>query len=479
MSIHELRDPEAARLFLLQGLWLQRVLPPREDTVRPALEWALEVAAAGEPLWPIGVLADVAHVALGVDHEMHVQRPSMVYPGLSAGLARTYEDYVLGKLYADSSFERAADALHRYEGVDKVKGLAFVLNQFRQRSGSGGVLLSPAAIKANLSRRADEVLAEGWTTLDERGLLPLLPELYEEIISAVRNMPEVLGPEDVFELENRTALQPFGQRVALRQVLQAAAVFESGLPRHRVRSLARKQEVPTRVLDEDTYPVGGFSSISTRGSIESLLYSQLALMEPNNRPDLFDVKYLRDELLYYSRDENQFLRRRRTFVFALYPDLVQARFKDAELPYQRIVLLLALLVVAVRKLAEWLSTDALVFEFVFIDTGNATTLAAEEGLLHLLFPEQIAHRTVVLHRIPPSHLVAHCALRSRRSLCHCLTMGLTERPLQAEGTVVARLVLDGPRPALGVERETVQGPDTGHALAAWSAVLEHLLQLWV
>ena len=41
------------------------------------------------------------------------------------------------------------------------------------------------------------------------------------------------------------------------------------------------------------------------------------------------MKFLRDELLYYSRDENQFLRRRRTFVFALFPDLVDARFKDA------------------------------------------------------------------------------------------------------------------------------------------------------
>ena len=62
---------------------------------------------------------------------------------------------------------------------------------------------------------------------------------------------------------------------------------------------------PTRALDEDTYPVGGFTSISTRGSIESLLHSQLAYMETDERPDLFDIKFLRDELLYYARDENQ------------------------------------------------------------------------------------------------------------------------------------------------------------------------------
>ena len=35
---------------------------------------------------------------------------------------------------------------------------------------------------------------------------------------------------------------------------------------------------------------------------------------------MFDIKFIRDELLYYSRDENQFLRRRRAFVFGLSAD---------------------------------------------------------------------------------------------------------------------------------------------------------------
>src|SRR4029077_9489540 len=128
-----------------------------------------------------------------------------------------------------------------------------------------------------------------------------------------------------------------------------------------------RMEVPTRILDEDTYPVGGFTSIATRGSIESLLHSQLAYMEDEpERPDLFDVKYVRDELLYYARDENQLLRRRRTFVFVLFPDLVELRFKDADLPWQRIVFLLALVVATVRTLTEWLRTEALCFHFLFV-----------------------------------------------------------------------------------------------------------------
>ena len=154
----------------------------------------------------------------------------------------------------------------------------------------------------------------------------------------------------MFELEQKTALAPFGQRVALRQVLQASALLEDKLPHQPLRRAARRFDVPTQIYDEDMYPVGGFSSLSTRGSVESLLHSQLAFMERGERPDLFDIKFLRDELLYYSRDENQFLRRRRTFVFALFPNLVQARVKDACLPWQGIIVLLGLLIATIRRL---------------------------------------------------------------------------------------------------------------------------------
>src|SRR5262249_54150544 len=157
------------------------------------------------------------------------------------------------------------------------------------------------------------------------------------------------------------------------------------LPRRRVLPLARRMEVPTRILDEDTYPVGGFTSISNRGSVESLLHSQLAYMEPDNaeRPDLLGIKFLRDELLSYARDENLFLRRRRTFIVAFDEDLVDARFKDAksDLEYQRIVMLLALVCVVVRKLTEWLSTDALTFEFIFLGEGEKEPLAHERNLM--------------------------------------------------------------------------------------------------
>src|SRR5262249_42280253 len=150
------------------------------------------------------------------------------------GLLRSYEDYVLGKIYVDWTFARASDALRRLQGRDRARGLAFVLNQFRERAGFAGVEFSPAIIKAVLESKPEDALAEAWEAWRRDGPHPLLMELYESLIAATRRHAEVLGPEDVFELEHGTALAELGERIALRQVLQAANRLEAELPRQRI-----------------------------------------------------------------------------------------------------------------------------------------------------------------------------------------------------------------------------------------------------
>jgi hypothetical protein len=481
----ELRDLEEARRFLTQGLWLQCVRAPVAALVRPALRWALEVASAGDPLPPIGFVADLGHAAQGADWEAKSMRGAVPVPGVPPGFARTYEDHVLGKLYADRTFARAGDALRRYHGEDQerdqARGVAFILKQFRARAEFGGAELSPGVIKALLETPPQEVLAQGWDSLQVEGLNPILVELYQSLIRTSRRTAEVLAPEDVFELEHGTALAEFGERVALRQVLHAVAKLEARLPARGVRPLAGRKEVPTRVLDEDSYPVGGFSSLSTRGSVESLLHSQLAFMERDDRPDLFDVKFLRDELLYYARDENQFLRRRRSFVFALFPDLLHLRVKDPSLPYQRGVLLLAVMLVVVRRLFSWLSTDALAFEFLFLGPDvDGEPLARERELLQMLLRAEIETGTVVIRTdVPPARLASETSERARRSQCHCLTVSVSDRGLEAADVVVTRLRVDGPCPALGSGGEEPIYPACEEPLDAWSAVLLELLERWL
>ncbi len=485
-QVIEIRDLDEARKFLLQGLWLQRVMHPSASTVKPTLEWSLEIAAGGQPLPPTGFVADIGFVALGMDRETKAQRDAITVPGFPSGLIRTYEDHVLGKLYSDWTFERASDALRRYQGPDqkrdRSRGLAYILKQIRERGQLLGVELSPALIRTLLEGSAEDHLVRGWEWLNKDGPMPSLLQMYQALIDAARRMAEVLALEDVIALEQRTALADLGQYVAHRQVLQIAHRLEEGLPKQKVRPLPGRQEVPTRVLDEDAYPVGGFSSISNRGSIESLLHSQLAYMEPDpqSRPDLFDIKFLRDELYYYARDENQFLRQHKSFVIVLLPDLVQARFKDLELPCQRIVLTMALLLATVRKLADWLSTDALRFEFLFLVEEQTTPLDHEKHLLEMLLREWIENEIVVIREFAKtSDLSKYCDQIARRSLCQGLMIGVDPPVWQSDSALLSQLRIQGPTPTLTVEDRPIPIDSPEDAFDHWTKTLEVLLQLWI
>lgn len=478
----ELRDPDEARRFVFQGLWWQRVLSPRADRVRAVLEWAREIVSTGQDMPPVGFLADICHLALGEPTNERdssaMERLSLGLPARWLGLLRTYEDHVVGKFYADWSFTRAGDALRRYKGRDQARGLAFVVKQFAARSSFQGVKLSPSLLKSVREMSPEEVHAQGWESLSRDGLQETLIPQYEMLIAAARRTGDVLGPEDVSQLERGTALKPEGEQLAERQVLRAAHLLEESLPRHRLRPRLPRGEVNSRILDEDTYPVGGFASLATSGTIESLLHSQLAYMEDGQRPDLFDIKFLRDELLYYARDENQFLRRHRTFVFVLYPDLDQTRFKDRGLSYQRGVLLLALLFVIVRKLGEWLSADALSFRFLFVVEGGKEPLQAERNLLASLLMEEIANGSVQLKTVPEKKIAEVCADEARRSLCHALLIDVGSRQLNASDTAIHRLRIAGPRPAFGDGDTEPMVPESEEPMESWCSIVQEILQCW-
>jgi hypothetical protein len=483
MAIHVIRSSAEARRFLTQGLWWQRVLAPTAATVRDSLAWIKEAAAGGQPIPPSGFVADIGHLAFGEEMEGRSGRDGPAVPNLPINLLRTYEDHVLGKVFADWTFARGSDALRRYpKGRGQARGLAYLLEQVRGRARFDAVELSPGVLNALLDAPPEEALAEGYESMRSDGPHPLLAPLYESLIQASRRTAEVLGPEDLFDLETRAALDDLGERLAHRQVLRAAASLEATLPRHKVRPLARRMEVPTRILDEDLYPAGGFTSLSNKGSIESLLHSQLAYMEPQRSArevDLFDTLYLMDELLYYSRDDNQFLRRRRTFVLALGPDLVETRIKDAELPYQRGVMLLGLMYVLVRKAVEWLSTDALEVEVLFLGEGEKEPLAPERALLEKLFHQGPTQGLSKFQRISPARLPRMFEELSRRSMVHVLTAGAHPPLLEARDCGMTRLAVATPCPALADGSDDLAPVEGEDPVDCWANALRLILARWV
>jgi hypothetical protein len=108
--------------------------------------------------------------------------------------------------------------------------------------------------------------------------------------------------------------------------------------------------------------------------------------------DLFTLRYVEGELLYYTRDDSVFRRHRHVIVFALGADLDDARVKDRDVPWQRLVLALGMLVAAIRWLTEQLGHEALTVHLCF----PPEVLAAERELVELLLGGEVMSGTVVI-----------------------------------------------------------------------------------
>jgi hypothetical protein len=471
----EIRDPERARDFLLGGLWLARVASPTPETTAAALQSLLALASEGHAIPPLGFMADLGLLAIGT-RDAPAPLAAHELPLVDPGLLRRYEDYCLGKLYADLSFERGCDAIVRYDAADRARGLAYIAERMLVRTGFAGVLLNPAAIRSLQQQPAVDVPQQAWEALAAAGPSALVLEQYESLIDCWKNTGDLLAPADILELERGTALAEFGQRLALRHVVRAAELLAETLPRQRPRASSQRRQTATHLLAEDAYPVGGFSSISTRGSIESLLHSQLVFLERGERPDLFDVKYVRDELLYYSRDENQFLRRRTALLIVLDSDLVACRTKDPSLPYQRIVFVLGLAVSLANTLRDWLSDESLEVHFLPLAEAGQSPLEDEQALLELLLADQIEHGSVRVASISRRELPDLADRLSRRSLVHCLHIaaGPADLSIPAESASTLQLLATGHQPRLLEANQPAFIPEEA-GLEGWRQALQALL----
>ncbi len=178
---------------------------------------------------PLGFISDVTHGLASLEStDASDDKEIWSVPVVDASLLRRYEDYVLGKFAADLSLERAADELHRYTGRDLIRAQAYVLQQIQQRCQLPCVHIGPATIKSLLSMNSNALQQEFYTAL-ANGFTSSICLQWDELIQAVRNCGELLGVEDIFELASGTALSSFGQRLALRQVMQALQTLGSGI----------------------------------------------------------------------------------------------------------------------------------------------------------------------------------------------------------------------------------------------------------
>ncbi len=342
--------------WLSGGLALAR-LP---GAPRRAAAWAAELLAASHTLPVLALVADVGALLHGEPLLLGAPPPPVARRATLA-----YEDQLLGRLASERLLVRASDATLRLPPRLRARAVAHVCAALLARLGTPARVVPPALARAFLADPRPDPSSVG----------SCLEEL-EALAAAARGAGVLLHEADVAVLEQPVFLESAAQRLAARQVLEAADELEATLPRrHR-----RRRRVGSRpATGEGAWPAGGLASIAPGSSLENLVPSELVYMEPGAALDLFAMRWAEGDLLTYVRDETLTHAAHETVVFVLGPELAAERFRHEGERWQRLVLVLGALVCAARRLQE----PATRVELCFVDGGR---LDPERDLCRLLDP---------------------------------------------------------------------------------------------
>ncbi|MEZ4234958.1 MAG: hypothetical protein R3F59_02090 [Myxococcota bacterium] len=379
---------------LAAELCLARLEPVSEATVariRPALAAALERSVR---LPPLGLVADLLTL---------LEVPSPVLQGLEVpGLAlRRYDDRVVGPLVVHRRRTALADAFAALPEAWRGAAVAALGERLCEEIEPGGGYWEPGALRAWLARTDAEGLDLALAAVAEPGPREVLQGRMAEML---RHPAIDWSAADVHLIRNLPRLATAAQRLLVRQVLEASSALGSGL-RRAARPRARAGPVATGMEEEDKYPAGGFSALTTSGSPENLVASELVYMdddEDGEGIDLFDVRFTEGELLYYTRDESAYMRQRRRIRVALAQDVVQARVMDPGVPWQRVVATLGALHAVVERLVDWLGEQDLQISLhpLADRTRPHETLATEADALSLVLSTWIDAGVVSVDPLP-------------------------------------------------------------------------------
>ncbi|MEC7985939.1 MAG: hypothetical protein VX278_12305 [Myxococcota bacterium] len=191
--------------------------------------------------------------------------------------------------------------------------------------------------------------------------------------------------EMILILSKWRALHRRDLQYGFRQLMECKAAI-GRLDVQRLSPVNESKEVESLYTDENLYPTGGLSGLTNRGSIENLLRSELSYMEDESRFDLFSLRYLEGELLYYLRDDGILLRKRRHIVFCF--DLgVSFGFKPPKRLYRMGTCAQGLALVFYEALLDVFINDAVRISFVYV--GEEKELLQEDiELLSVLLEER-------------------------------------------------------------------------------------------
>lgn len=389
--------------YLIGGLgWCGiRFSSPGEDAVDRALEIFGRVAAHGFFHLPSFLVVDLLLLLeRGFEAAFASDRELADWSDDHKALRLRYEREILGRvLQAPGTGELLEILQHSPDREAQTDRLLVILLETLGPHMPRRALVNPALI-----RSLEQPDGDGYAEHERRFLDWLDDERYfhrslGDFLDAAGQHVQwsrLIREEDVFELTHWRSLSTEHLRIGCRQILAVdRRLGERPLPqRIHVHDAG---DVETAFVDETYYPMGGLAELTHRGSLENLVTSQLIYIEPGPEINVFDVRYLEGELLYYMRDEGSLRRKRRT-VHLIF-DLGEAfEWKSPGWDFQFSVLSQGLGLRLLNDLFEVFEHDSVHACFHYLTGGvDSAFLRAEIDLMRLLLDDAVRHGWVEFH----------------------------------------------------------------------------------
>lgn len=430
---------------------------------------------------PAGLLADVVYLFLGPPARLDLanERASLRLPGEDALLKSSIVsvlDAFLAPIAVNAMLSLVRDALARHPDAVRVDTAGVIAAEVLGRvlAVAGAEPAAPSApsvadVRRALKRPAQDLMSRGAAALAAPAVQGALATSYGVLARAARRKPTPLDRADVVVAECAPELRHRAARLALRQLAASQLAIEAALPAAIPRRRSRSADASTRLHDESTYPMGGFSSMTNVGSLENVVTSELALSSDGDiGEDLFAIRWATGELLYYMRDENVAHRRRVSIWITLAPELATlARVKDPDAPCQRIVLALSAVVAFTLRTIELLRREALTVHLV---TPPNAGLDEERTLLGLRLADGVTRGVVEVREAPLDAVEEAAREEARSSDVLRLSVGATKA---APGVLLLAVAA---RPVLLNENgAVVTSPLEQSCIESWAEVVKQLL----
>jgi hypothetical protein len=377
-----------------------------KESLAAALPWVEARWDAGDDYLPLTLIHDLGHLLLrGREFRFASAKNLARWTEDERAQRLAYEDRVIGRWAVDPSVTEAHIAIAGMNVHVRATAVAHAI----------GLALGPPLRAQEDLARSNPAHLRGY----HEQLISLVPDQFdqwldntpddkwrawakEQLELSVAALPSarLFKPEDLWEIANLERLPSDSARMALREVNTNAARVGMLSPTIANGIKRKAREVPVDAEEADQYPAGGFDAISTKGTFENLVRSEVAYVGEGRAEagiDLFDIRFAEGELLYYTRDESPLLDARRDVVF-VFDRPAEQRFKIPTLPSQTLVLSQAMAFAVQGDLVKVFGPAGSKAKFVWIAASDADREAANEELqlLAFLLSAELAHRRAEL-----------------------------------------------------------------------------------